>query len=224
MPVTLRTTVHVPDAESDPPERLIDPDPAVAVPPHVFANAGVAATTSPAGSASVNDSPFTATELGLKIVNVRLVEPSSGIVEAPKISEIVGGAATVTLADAVFPVPPPVDPTAPVVLFCTPADTPVTLTTTVHGPVVPTLPPVRLTELDPAVAVTLPPQPFVSAFGVDTTRPPGSVSVKDSPLSGRVFGFVIVNVRLVELLSGTVVPPNAFAITGGAATFKIEIA
>jgi hypothetical protein len=63
----------------------------------------------------------------------------------------------VTLAEAVPPVPPSTDVTAPVVLFCTPAAVPVTFTLNVHDPLAASAAPVRLTLLPPAVAAIVPP-------------------------------------------------------------------
>ena len=64
------------------------------------------------------------------------------------------------LADAVPPLPPSFDVTAPVVLFCTPLDNPVTLMLNVHDELALNSAAVRLMLLDPAVAViTPPPQP-----------------------------------------------------------------
>jgi hypothetical protein len=48
------------------------------------------------------------------MLNVRVVVPFNGIVDAPKAFTIVGGVATVSGAVAVLPVPPFVEETAPV--------------------------------------------------------------------------------------------------------------
>jgi len=86
------------------------------------------------------------------------------------------------LADAAVPVPPSVDVGAPVVFSCTPGETPVTLSPMVHVlPVSNTVPPVSEIDVLPAVAVAVPPQVFVNALGVATTRTAGSVSVKPTP-------------------------------------------
>ena len=53
---------------------------------------------------------------GLLILKVRDVEPFSRMLAAPKALVIVGGVATVRLAEAVLPVPPLVEVTLPVVL------------------------------------------------------------------------------------------------------------
>src|SRR5277367_5496793 len=97
---------------------------------------------------------------------------------------------TVTLAEAVLPLPPSTEVTALVVSFCVPVTVPETFTAKLQE-----APPVRvaaerLTLPDPAAAVmTPPPQLPVNPLGVATSKPPGNVSVKpipvrDDPASG----------------------------------------
>ena len=89
---------------------------------------------------------------------------------------------TVTLAEAVPPVPPSVDDTAPVVLFLTPAVPPVTFTLNVHEVLAASVAPDKLTRLVPCVAVMVPPpQDPVWPLGVAITRPAGKLSVKPIP-------------------------------------------
>src|SRR5262245_64010407 len=119
VPCTFNETVQLALAANVPADKLTVPAPAtaVAVPPQLFVRFGVLATTRPAGRLSVNAKPFNVTAvLGLVMVNVNVVEPFSGIVNAPKALMIDGGLATVRLAVAVLPVPPLVELTAPVVL------------------------------------------------------------------------------------------------------------
>ena len=123
-------------------------------------------------------------------------------------------------AEAVLPVPPSVEVTLPVVLFCAPAAMPVTLTENVHVPLAAIDADPRLTEPDPAVAVTAapPPQPVnaLSPLGVEIISPAGKVSLKPTPVSEVVaFGFVAVNVRVVKPFSGMLAAPNAFTSVGG---------
>src|SRR5579864_9594618 len=66
------------------------------------------------------------------MVNVNDVVPFSGMLAAPKALVIVGGVATVKLAEAVLPVPPLVELTAPVVLVYCPEAVPVTVTLNWH--------------------------------------------------------------------------------------------
>src|SRR5437763_836688 len=86
------------------------------------------------------------------------------------------------LADAVFPVPPLVELTAPVVLFCAPAAMPVTFTERLHEALGLRLAPERLTLLVPSTAVMVPPpQVPLKLLGVASTSPAGNVSVKAIP-------------------------------------------
>ena len=157
----------------------------VSVPPQTVADAF--ATVSPTGSVSVNATPVKGSTFpaGLVIVKVNEVVALNDIVDGLKTLAIDGGASTFTLADAVPPVPPSVDVTLPVVLFCNPAAVPVTLTAKVHDELAAIVPPDRLIVLLPAVAVMVPPPPQVptSPFGVATTNPAGKVSLKPTPVS-----------------------------------------
>ena len=98
---------------------------------------------------------------------------------------IAGAAApTVRAAEAVPPVPPSTDVTAPDVLFFVPALVPVTLTLKIHEAFDASVAPVKFTLPEPLVAVTVPPPQLpVRPFGVATRRPAGSESVKPTPLS-----------------------------------------
>jgi len=191
----------------------------VSVPPQTVAEEF--ATVRPVGSVSVNATPVSATVLaaGLVIVNVSDVVAFSAIDVGLKTLAIDGGAITVMLAEAVPPVPPSVEVTALVVLFCKPAAVPVTFTENVQELFAAMVPPVRLIILVPAVAVIVPlPQEPISPLGVETTRPAGSVSVNATPVSAVALPFWMVKVRLVEPFSGMVAAPNAFVITGGPTT------
>src|SRR5260370_9900602 len=94
-----------------------------------------------------------------------------------------GGDATVRLADAVFPVPPFVDVTFPLVLFFTPEVVPVTFTVNVQLLLTAMVPPVRDMLPDPATAVATPPHLFVTPFRVAPTNPAANGSVNSTPLS-----------------------------------------
>jgi hypothetical protein len=77
----------------------------------------VGATVNPAGNVSANASPLSVALLfGFDTVKVSEVVPFSGRLAAPNAFVIVGGLATVRFAVPVFPVPPLVEVTAPVVL------------------------------------------------------------------------------------------------------------
>src|SRR5689334_3505361 len=193
----------------------------VTVPPQIVAEA--LPTVRPVGNVSVNATPVSETVFpaGLVIVKVSEVVAFSGIVDGVKTFAIDGGATTISTAVLlVAPVPPSVEVTAPVVLLCDPAATPVTFTEKVQLPAAAIVPPLRLIVLEPAVAVIVPaPHVPVSPFGVETTRPAGSVSLKATPVSATVaFGLLMVKLRLVEPFSGMLAAPNAFEIVGGATT------
>ena len=125
-----------------------------------------------------------------------------------------------TLAVAVPPVPPSVEVTFPVVLVCSPAAVPVTFTANVQDELAARLAPERLMTFVACVAVIVPPPQLpVRPFGVETTKPAGSVSEKPTPVSVVVvLLFWIVKVSEVEPFSGIEAAPNALMITGGAVT------
>src|SRR5262249_54141558 len=118
VPCTSTESVHEALPERVPADRPTEPEPptALGVPPHVLLTLGVDATTSPDGRLSVNASPVSEVPLGLLMVKVKEVLPFSGILAAPNALEMVGGASTVRFAEALLPVPPLVELTAPVVL------------------------------------------------------------------------------------------------------------
>ena len=89
-------------------ETLPDPATALTTPPQVLASPFGVATTIPAGSASVNATPVRPTVFatGFVIVNVNEVDALNPMLAAPNAFAIEGGASTVTLAEAVPPVPP----------------------------------------------------------------------------------------------------------------------
>jgi hypothetical protein len=126
------------------------------------------------------------------------------------------------LADAVLPEPPSFDVTLPVTLVFNPGVTAVTFTEKVQMD--PKLAPNRLTLADPAVAVMVPaPQDPVRPFGVATTRPAGKLSVTPTPVSDTPkLGLVMVILRLVAPVRGTLNAPNALLMVGGD-TPKLEL-
>lgn len=145
---------------------------------------------------------------------------------APNAFAMLGGPITVMLAVLlVAPAPLSFDEIGPVVLFCTPAATPVTFRLIVHEALAANEPPVRLIEPDPAAAVTVPLQVVVSPFGVATCKPAGSVSLKAIPVSAiDAFGFEMLKVSEVEVFSRMLAAPKAFVIVGGVATVKLAVA
>ena len=225
VPVTFTEMLHGPLDARVPAARLTEPEPATAVvvPPQVLLRPFGVATSNPAGSVSLNATPLRPIVFGLLMVKLRLVLPFTGIEAAPKALLMVGGLATVMLADAVLPVPPLVEVTAAVVLFFTPEVVPVTFTEIEHELLTATVPVLRATLPLPAAAVMVPPQVLVSPFGVATTRPGGRVSVNATPVNATVFaaGFVIVKLRLVVPFTGIEAVPNALLMLGGATTDSV---
>src|SRR6185437_2792889 len=145
---------------------------------------------------------------------------------APNCFAMPGGPITVMLAVLlVAPGPVSFAEIAPVVLFCTPACTPVTFRLMVHEPFAASDPPLRLMEPEPAAAVVVPPQVLLSPFGVATTRPAGSVSLKATPVSARlVFGLAMLKVSEVLAFSRMLAAPKAFVIVGGWPTVRLALA
>jgi hypothetical protein len=183
------------------------------------------ATVKPVGSVSVKATPVNGSRLaaGLVRVNVNEVVAFSAMAEGLNALAIEGGASTFTEAEAVPPVPPSVEVMAPVVLFCCPADVPVTFTVNVQELLVAIVPPDKLIVFVPAAAVMVPaPQEPVNPFGVEMTSPAGSVSLKATPVSDTlVFGLLMVNVSEVVPFSGIAAAPNALVIVGGLATVRL---
>src|SRR5215510_7398353 len=230
VPVTFATTVQELFTAMLPPVRLMLVPPAVAdaAPPQLFVKPFGVATTNPVGSVSLNATPLSATVLiaGFVIVKVSVLVPFNGIELGLKALAIDGGATTVSVSLAVFPVPPLVEDTAPDVFVNAPAAVPVTFATTVQELFTAMLPPVRLMLVPPAVADAAPPQLFVKPFGVATTNPVGSVSLNATPLSATVLiaGFVIVKVSVLVPFNGIELGLKALAIDGGATTVSVSLA
>jgi hypothetical protein len=224
--------VQEPPAAIVPPERLTtekpETVPVVIVPaPHDPVRPFGFATAKPAGSVSPNPTPVSATvAFGLVMVKVSVVVPFKLMLAAPNAFAMLGGPITVMLAVLlVAPAPLSVDEIGPVVLFCTPAEMPVTFRLIVHEAFAASEPPVRLIEPDPAAAVTVPLQVVVSPFGVATCKPAGSVSLKAMPVSASdVFGLLSVKVSEVFAPTRMLAAPKALVIVGGVATVKLAVA
>jgi hypothetical protein len=225
VPVTFTLKVHEALDARVALAKLTLPDPAVAVivpPPQLPVSPFGVETTRPAGSVSANPTPLNVVAaFGLLIVKLSEVDPFSAMLAAPNDFTIVGGAiaATVTLADAVPPVPPSTDVTAPVVLFFVPSVLPVTFTLKVHEALDARVALAKLTLPDPAVAVIVPPPQLpASPFGVETTRPAGNVSGKPTPVNVvAALGLLMVKLSEVAPFSGMLAAPNDFTIVGGTA-------
>ena len=114
VPCTVTETVHdAPGARLELESATEDdPSAAVAVPVHVVLGFPGVATTKPAGRLSVKVIPLSVWFwLVLLTVKVRLVVPFSGIVDAPKLFTMCGGLMTLTVSDAVLPLPASVEVT-----------------------------------------------------------------------------------------------------------------
>src|SRR5215469_3935314 len=228
--VTFTATVQVLFTATVPPVRLmlLPPDVAEAVPPQLLVKPFGVATTRFVGSVSLNATPLSATVFaaGFVIVNVSVVVPFTEIVVGLNALAIEGGATTVNVSVAVFPVPPLVEDTAPEVFVNEPAVLPVTFTTTVQLLFTAMLPPVRLMLVPPAVAEAVPPQLLVKPFGVATTNPVGRVSLNATPLCATVFatGLVMVNVSVLVPFSEIDLGLKALAIEGGPTTVSVSVA
>ena len=223
VPCTFTETVHEALPARVPADKLMLPDPAtaVAVPPHVLFRPDGVATTRPAGKLSVKAIPFSVTAvLGFWIVKVSDVVPFNGMVAAPNALAIDGGEATVKLAEAVFPVPPLVEVTFPVVLVYCPEAAPVTVTLNWHWLLTAIVAPVSAIPVG-AVVVSVPPQTV--AVELATVRPVGRVSVKATPVSGSTLaaGLVIVKVNEVVAFNAIVEGLKTLAIDGGASTLML---
>src|SRR5438105_1773820 len=134
---------------------------------------------------------------------------------------IVGGAATVTVA--VFDAAPAPDSVAligPVVLFLIPVVVPVTVTVIVQLAPAANVPPVNV-RVSPPVMTRLPPHGVVVPLGA--VNPAGSVSVKATPVSAAVLGFVSRKLRLRAPDRATVGAANDLAIVGGATTVTVAV-
>ena len=223
VPCTFTDTVQLVLAATVPPERLMLPDPAtaVAVPPQLLVKALGVATTNPAGRLSVNAIPFSVRPvLGFWMLNVSEVVPFKGMLAAPKALVMVGGVATVKLAEAVLPVPPLVEVTLPVVFVYCPEAAPVTVTLNWHWLFVAMVAPLSAIPVG-EVVVSVPPQSGVEVFA--TVSPVGNVSVKATPVSASTLaaGFVIVKVSEVVPFTGIVDGLKTLAIDGGASTLML---
>jgi hypothetical protein len=90
------------------------------------------------------------------------------------------------------------------VLIGFPTDVPVTLTANVHDVKGISVAPAKLTELEPATAVMVPPKQLpVRPLGVATTSPDGRASVTVTPVK------VVPKLKLESVKVSVVLPPTA---------------
>jgi len=121
-----------------------------------------------------------------------------------------------------FPVPPLVDVTAPVVLFFVPEVAPVTVTLNMHVPLAAIEAPLSVIVLG-LVVVSDPPQVAVGPE-VATVNPAGSMSVNPTPVNPTVeFGLVIVKVSVDVPFRGMFVGLDDLLIIGGATTVIVAV-
>ena len=228
VPVTFSPIAQEDEVASVDPERLTEPDPATAVtvPLQVLVKLLGVATTNPAGRVSVNPTPVSDTvfPVGLEMLKVSEVLPPTKMLAAPNALVMAGGAIAFTVTEAVevFPVPPLVELTV-TELFFIPAVVPVTFSPIAQEDEVASVDPERLTEPDPATAVTVPLQVLVKLLGVATTNPAGSVSVNPTPVSDTVFPAGLEMLKVSDVLSPTkmLAAPNALVMAGGAIAFTV---
>jgi hypothetical protein len=119
-PMTFKPMVHDAPGASDVFDMLSEVAPGFAMiePSQVEVRLLGFAIASPEGRLSAKATLCSVTTVfTLVMVKLKLVVPPTGTEAAPKELLIVGGAATVILADAVLPVPPFVEDTAPLRLF-----------------------------------------------------------------------------------------------------------
>ena len=122
MPVTLTENVHDPLEASVPPDKLtVEGDPggllivAVIVPLPQEPVTVVEANFNPPGNVSVNATPLSDTLLfGLVSVKLNVLFPPTGMLLGLNDLLMVGGLATVSVADAAAPLPPSVELIGPV--------------------------------------------------------------------------------------------------------------
>jgi hypothetical protein len=133
--------------------------------------------------------------------------------------EMVGGASTLRVAEAVLPAPALVEVTC--TLFTrAPAVLPWTVTVTVQELLLGIDAEARLTEPAPPTAVTVAPEQVVPALGVGaTTIPLGNVSVKATPFNVKLLlEFERVNVKVLVPPAGIEAGVKPLEIEGGKAT------
>lgn len=87
------------------------------------------------------------------------------------------------------------------------------------------VPPLKVTDPPPAVAVAVPLQVLLR-FGVEaTTSPAGNVSVNETPLRpSPLFGFDKAKLKVVVPFSGMLAAPNDLVMLAGEATVRLAVA
>jgi len=210
--------------------RLIEPAPALAVKvppvqPEVLEPGGVW-TTKLVGNASEMVTPVRVVAFGLVMVMVISELLPVAIEVGAKVLVTVGGLRMFRVAEAVPPVPPFVELTAPVVLLAAPTVESVTLTEMEQlagGAAM--LPPVRVREVSPPLGANVPPQVFVALGVAATLTFAGSGSVMATPDSATVLaaGFVMVIVSVEVAPMPMLVGAKVLVTVGGATTTSVAM-
>src|SRR5258705_5086958 len=209
------------------------------------------ATTRPAGTMSLAEMFINITlAFGLVNIKVRVVVPFSGMLAAPNPLAMVGGtggAVTVKLAVLlVAPGPLSLEVIGPVVLLSVPNSLGAFTFTVMKqapwagfsdasfldwpaskaGSAGASVPPIKLREDDPGVAVTVPPQSLLSSLGDAITRPAGKLSANAIPVSvtfvfGSLFGLLTVKLNKVVPFGDTLSGRKSLLTVGGKATPQV---
>src|ERR1700722_93648 len=228
VPVTCTLKVHDVLAASVAPDRLTLPDPATAVivpPPQLPVSPFGVATFNPLGNESITPTPVSdAVAFGLVIVKLSDVVPFRRMLLAPNDLLIVGGATTVSVAEAVPPVPLSLVLTTPVVLFAMPAALSVMTTLIEQAALAANAPPERFIEVSPAFGAKVPPQVLVAVTGEATDILAGNVSLTLNPVRlAFAFGLVKFNVRMLVPPNGICTGLNDFVIVGAVAALTVVV-
>ena len=217
VPVILTTTVQLEATAIEPSFSEIEAPPAVAVavPPQESDSPFGVATTSPAGSASANATPDSATVLadGLVSVKVSVLVPAGAIDAGLNAAAIDGGATTVRVAKVALPKIPPAEETRVLWLVRKPAAVPVTSTATAQLESAAIEPPENDIPAPPVVKVTVPPQELVTLEAGDAVA---KVTWKFTPVRATVLaaGLVSVKVSVLVPFSGIDAGLNTAEIEG----------
>jgi hypothetical protein len=149
------------------------------------------------------------------------VLPFNGMLWAPKILVITGGATTRMVAvDGKLETPFEVTWT---VFVCTPGEVPLTAMETLHPALARKLPPERLNDPEPGSPVAVPPQVLCKPEGVATTKPAGRLFTNETPFCATPE--LMSNVRLVVPFTGIVdAPKDGVIVIGGGRTVKVSVA
>ena len=215
-----------------PPPAIVPPVKAIVVAPGAGENEGdpqpesvtlgVAPTAIIAGKVSLNATPASASFwLGFEIVKLSVEVPPARIGLGANCFSIAGGTTAVSdaVATLVVVVPLSVVESTPLTFVFGPGVVATTSTLTVQDPdagmVAPVVCPNASVVAPGAGAHDGEPEQDVVAEGVAATcTPAGSVSVNIAPVSGALFGFVSVKVRVETPFTATVCGENCLEIVG----------